>query len=92
MYTRFSPAPANPAGRSASSATIASAVSAYPDHHDLSDRTALVVARTSHDPALLKPDPYLINEAVSALGVDTTSTALVGDSFTDVEAAQRARG
>jgi HAD superfamily hydrolase (TIGR01549 family) len=66
------------------------AVNAYLDRHDLSDGIRLVTARTSHDPALLKPSPHLINEAVRGLGADTADTALAGDSFTDIEAAHSA--
>jgi len=35
------------------------AVTGYLDHHGLIGGIALIVARTSHDPALLKPSPYL---------------------------------
>jgi phosphoglycolate phosphatase len=66
------------------------AVDAYLDRHGLSDGITLVVARTSHDPALLKPSPHLINEAVHGLDADPAATTLVGDSFTDIEAAQSA--
>jgi HAD superfamily hydrolase (TIGR01549 family) len=66
------------------------AVNAYLARHDLSDGIGLVVARTSNDPALLKPSPHLIKEAVSDLNADPVSTALVGDSFTDIEAARSA--
>jgi phosphoglycolate phosphatase len=67
------------------------AVNAYLDRHGLSGGISLVVARTSHDPALLKPSPHLINEAVRGLDADLAATALVGDSFTDIEAAHSAR-
>jgi phosphoglycolate phosphatase len=66
------------------------AVTAYLDRHDLSDGIALVVARTSHDPALLKPSPHLINEAAHGLDADPAETALIGDSLTDIEAARDA--
>jgi len=66
------------------------AVNAYLDRHGLSDGITLVVARTSHDPALLKPSPYLINEAVRGLEAILVATTLVGDSFTDIEAAHSA--
>ena len=66
------------------------AVNAYLDRHGLSDGIRLVVARTSHDPALLKPNPHLIDEAVRGLDADPAATTLVGDSFTDIEAAHRA--
>jgi len=67
------------------------AVKAYLDRHGLSDGIALVVARTSHDPTLLKPSPHLINEAVHGLDASPVATALVGDSFTDIEAAHHAK-
>ena len=66
------------------------AVTTYLDRHSLSDGIRLVVARTSHDPALLKPSPHLIDEAVRGLEADPAATALVGDSFTDIEAAHLA--
>lgn len=66
------------------------AVAAYLDRHGLSDGIRLVVARTSHNPALLKPSPYLIDEAVRGLDADPIATTLVGDSFTDIEAAHSA--
>jgi phosphoglycolate phosphatase len=66
------------------------AVTAYLDRHGLSDGIALVVARTSYDPTLLKPSPYLIEEAIRRVGADPTATVLVGDSFTDIEAAHSA--
>jgi phosphoglycolate phosphatase len=47
----------------------------------------LVSARTSPDPALLKPNPYLLNEAVVAVDVSANGVAFVGDSPTDIEAA-----
>lgn len=66
------------------------AVNAYLDRHSLSGGIRLVVARTSHDPALLKPSPHLINQAVRGLDADPAAAALVGDSFTDIEAAHHA--
>jgi HAD superfamily hydrolase (TIGR01549 family) len=65
------------------------AVKAYLDRQSLSDNIRLVVARTSHDPALLKPSPHLIEKAVHALDADPAATALVGDSITDIEGAKR---
>lgn len=66
------------------------AVNAYLDRHGLSDGIRLVVARTSHAPALLKPSPHLINKAIHGLDADPAESALVGDSFTDIEAAHSA--
>jgi phosphoglycolate phosphatase len=68
----------------------AQAVNAYLDRHGLSDGVGLVVARTSHDPAQLKPSPHLLEIAVQKLAADPAATALVGDSLTDIEAAHRA--
>jgi phosphoglycolate phosphatase len=66
------------------------AVNAYLDRHGLIGGIRLVVARTSHDPALLKPSPHLITEAVHGLDADPAASALVGDSLTDIEAAHSA--
>ena len=49
-----------------------------------------MVARTSHDPALLKPSPHLITQAVEALVAEPGDCTLVGDSVTDVEGARLA--
>jgi phosphoglycolate phosphatase len=68
----------------------AQAVNAYLDWHGLSEGVGLVVARTSHDPALLKPSPHLLEIAVEKLAANPAATALVGDSLTDIEAAHRA--
>jgi phosphoglycolate phosphatase len=67
------------------------AVNAYLDRHGLSDGIRLVTARISHNPALLKPSPHLINEAIRGLDADPAASTLVGDSFTDIEAAHSAR-
>jgi HAD superfamily hydrolase (TIGR01549 family) len=66
------------------------AVRAYLERHGLDDRVGLVVARTSADPALLKPSSHLIDEAVRQLGARPGQCALVGDSVTDIEAGQQA--
>jgi phosphoglycolate phosphatase len=68
----------------------AQAVNAYLDRHGLIDGVALVVARTSRDPAQLKPSPHLLEIAVQKLAADPAATALVGDSLTDIEAAHSA--
>ena len=68
----------------------ARAVHAYLARHGLDDRINLVVARTSHDPALLKPSPHLITQAVEALDAEPAECTLVGDSVTDVQAARLA--
>jgi phosphoglycolate phosphatase len=68
----------------------AQAVNAYLDRHGLNEGVGLVVARTSHDPALLKPSPHLLAIAVEKLAADPAACTLVGDSLTDIEAAHRA--
>ena len=79
-------------GRSVSivSNNSARAVHAYLARHGLDDRISLVVARTSHDPALLKPSPYLITQTVEALDAEPGECTLVGDSVTDIQGARLA--
>jgi len=79
-------------GRSVSivSNNSARAVHAYLARHGLDDRISLVVARTSHDPALLKPSPHLITQAVAALDAEPGECTLLGDSVTDVQGARLA--
>jgi phosphoglycolate phosphatase len=69
----------------------AAAVHSYLARHGLDDRISLVVARTNHDPALLKPSPHLITQAVHALNAEPGDCTLVGDSATDVQGARLAR-
>jgi HAD superfamily hydrolase (TIGR01509 family) len=66
----------------------AAAVRTYLEIHGLSDTVAHISARSSADVALLKPAPYLINQAVTTLKADPTKCVLIGDSTTDIEAAQ----
>ena len=68
----------------------AAAVRSYLVRHGLDDRISLVVARANHDPALLKPSPHLITQAVCALNAAPSECTLVGDSVTDVQAARLA--
>ena len=64
------------------------AVNSYLAQHGLDDRIDLVVARTSHDAALLKPNPHLIEKALDALKAEPAACAFVGDSTTDIQAAR----
>ena len=66
------------------------AVNSYLERRGLIEGVELVAARISRDPALLKPNPHLINEALRGLHADTAATVLVGDSFTDIEASHHA--
>jgi phosphoglycolate phosphatase len=63
------------------------AVSAYLVRHGLDDRIELVSARTSSDPALLKPSPHLIQQAIAGLKAPAPECVLIGDSTTDMQAA-----
>lgn len=67
------------------------AVRMYLEAHDLAHQVAAVAARTGPDPAILKPSPYLIKQAASALGASPSACAVVGDSPTDIQAAHSAR-
>ncbi len=68
----------------------ARAVHAYLARHGLDDRISLIIARTNHDPALLKPSPHLITQAVNALDAEPGECTLVGDSVSDIQAARLA--
>lgn len=61
------------------------AVETYLTAHDLIDHVDLVVGRTDLDPALLKPHPHLILQAVRALSADPATCILIGDSVSDIE-------
>ena len=66
------------------------AVRVYLAAHDLGSQIDLIAARTSCDPALLKPGPYLIERAASKLGISASACVVVGDSSADVESARPA--
>ncbi|MFE2757695.1 HAD family hydrolase [Actinosynnema sp. NPDC059335] len=66
------------------------AVDAYLRLHGLAGLVHAVSARTEPDPALLKPSPHLVSQAVEALAVPPARCALVGDSATDLHAARAA--
>jgi phosphoglycolate phosphatase len=68
------------------------AVTKYLDARGLSRYFERVVGRyDGMSPALLKPSPHLVELAVVGLDIALETTALVGDSTTDIEAAQAAR-
>jgi phosphoglycolate phosphatase len=69
----------------------AQAVRHYIELHEYASAVDLATGRSSADPAQLKPDPYLIGQAIAGLGVDAASAVLVGDSATDIQAARAAR-
>jgi phosphoglycolate phosphatase len=64
------------------------AIEAYLAAHQLVPDA--VVGRTDADPARLMPRPYLVERAVTELGVHVTECVLVSDAVPAVVAAQRA--
>lgn len=66
------------------------AVEAYLTSRSLIDSVDLVVARTDPNPALMKPSPHLLEKAMAALDTSPAESVLVGDSTTDIHAAQAA--
>jgi phosphoglycolate phosphatase len=66
------------------------AVTAYLDMHDLHYMTKAIAARSSWDIGLLKPSSHLVDQAVTALNARPEDCTLVGDSPTDIQAAQAA--
>lgn len=66
------------------------AVVAYLSYNGLLASIDNVSARSVPDPALMKPNPYLVTKAVNALNAERESSALVGDQVSDVIAAHRA--
>jgi phosphoglycolate phosphatase len=66
------------------------AVHAYLARHGLDDRIQLIAARTSPDPALLKPSPHLIDQAITSLAAPTRECVLIGDTTADIQAAGQA--
>ncbi|GAA0254753.1 HAD family hydrolase [Saccharothrix mutabilis subsp. mutabilis] len=67
------------------------AVNTYLHRHDLTPLIHMVSARTQSDPELLKPSPHLLDQATNVLNVQASRCTLVGDSLTDLLAAQAAR-
>lgn len=66
------------------------AVRAYLAAHDLYSQIDVIAARTSCDPAILKPSPYLTDQAAGRLGTSTSACVVIGDSLADIESAQHA--
>ncbi|MEV0066134.1 HAD-IA family hydrolase [Amycolatopsis sp. NPDC050768] len=66
------------------------AVRAYLELHGLGPLVSAVSSRVDPDPNLLKPHPHLLRRAAAALGCDVADCLMIGDSATDIEAAQAA--
>lgn len=67
-----------------------SAVMSYLSENGLLNRIDNISARSAPDPKLMKPNPYLVASALSALHAARESSALVGDQVSDVIAAHDA--
>ena len=68
----------------------AECVRSYLIAHDLSRYVDQVVGRPEGHPERMKPDPYSVTRSVVALDRSPNACSLIGDSVTDVEAAQAA--
>ena len=68
----------------------AQAVHAYLTRHALDGPISTVIARSKPDPALLKPSPHLIDQAVTANKATPAECTLVGDQVTDILASYEA--
>lgn len=66
------------------------AVGAYLTRHSLQEHISAIAARTSPDPALLKPGPHLLNQAIAQLGTEAANCVMIGDQPTDIHAAAAA--
>ncbi|MEQ4723151.1 HAD-IA family hydrolase [Nonomuraea sp. B19D2] len=66
------------------------AVTAFLDREELTAQIDYISARTAKDPSLMKPNPHLLDQALTYLSADPSSALLVGDSVTDVEASRLA--
>lgn len=66
------------------------ALESYFGSQTAAEKIDLLVGRVSADPKLLKPDPYLVVEAMKQLDVEAHECVLIGDSLTDIEAGQAA--
>jgi HAD superfamily hydrolase (TIGR01662 family) len=58
--------------------------------HGLAAHVRGISARTRPDPELLKPNPFLVNEAIRSLGTSPRFCVMVGDSQADIDAAHAA--
>ncbi len=68
----------------------AQAVSEYLARAGLSDGVAYVEGRNPADPTLMKPDPHLIERAITALDTSPSACVFIGDQTTDMEAGRAA--
>jgi phosphoglycolate phosphatase-like HAD superfamily hydrolase len=70
--------------------TSADAVRAYLARHELGRYVFEVSARNTEDPTPLKPDPFLLSQAMRVLGTTPSRCCMIGTSVDDIQAAQAA--
>jgi HAD superfamily hydrolase (TIGR01509 family) len=66
------------------------AIRSYLNRQGLERYVTDVSARTGPDPSELKPNPYLLNEALGVLNIRAGAAIFIGDSVADIEAGQSA--
>ena len=66
------------------------AITTYLSLHNLSTAIDTISARETSNVAQLKPDPYLVSNAVKMCRAHPSACTLIGDSPTDIEAAHTA--
>ncbi|GAB3652432.1 HAD family hydrolase [Glycomyces tarimensis] len=62
------------------------AIAKYLNREGLDAHVSIVVGRPYGRPRRMKPDPYLIRQALGYAGVDAARACFIGDSVTDIEA------
>ncbi|MDS1271545.1 HAD family hydrolase [Lipingzhangella sp. LS1_29] len=66
------------------------AIRAFVAAHHLDVLVDAVIGRDKVSPELMKPNPYLLRQALAELGGTPDESVMVGDSTTDIEAARAA--
>ncbi|GAA3460356.1 HAD family hydrolase [Saccharothrix longispora] len=67
------------------------AIEFFLEKQGLTDLISAVSARAGSDTSLLKPNPYLIRQAIVALSLQPQACTIVGDSIADIDAAKAAQ-
>lgn len=68
----------------------AAPIAKYLNDHSLDGAVDAVVGRPFGLPERMKPDPYLLAEALGTFSVDASRACFIGDSVTDIEAGRTA--
>jgi beta-phosphoglucomutase-like phosphatase (HAD superfamily) len=66
------------------------AITAYLERVGLAGSVCHVEGRSPDDPRLMKPNPYLVERAIRALGTTPAACVFVGDQQDDVQAGRAA--